>query len=99
MMSQPGGGQIFVGVLMLLVGLGFGLAALADFYLLVKVTLNTLWHQVKTSIERGSLMSSDNSNLLLWECITYRQPPEKLAKLSCTEKYLFTSTMAISKPV
>ena len=37
MMSQPGGGQIFVGVLMLLVGLGFGLAALADFYLLVKV--------------------------------------------------------------
>jgi hypothetical protein len=60
MMSQPGGGQIFVGVLMLLVGLGFGLAALADFYLLVKVNFNTMWHQVMISIERGSLLSSVN---------------------------------------
>jgi hypothetical protein len=39
MMSQDGGGKIFVGVLMLLVGLGFAAAALADFYLLVKVML------------------------------------------------------------
>lgn len=31
------GGQIFVGVLMILVGVGFGLLALADFYLLVRI--------------------------------------------------------------
>jgi hypothetical protein len=36
-MSEGGGGKIFVGVLMLLVGLGFATAALADFYMLVKV--------------------------------------------------------------
>ena len=39
MMSQATGGQIFVGVLMLFVGLGFAGAALADFYLLVKVNI------------------------------------------------------------
>lgn len=37
MMSQDTGGKIFVGVLMLLVGLGFAAAALADFYMLVKI--------------------------------------------------------------
>lgn len=36
--SSGTGGQIFVGVLMLFVGLGFGMAALADFYMLVKVS-------------------------------------------------------------
>ena len=40
MMSQDTGGKIFVGVLMLLVGLGFAAAALADFYMLVKVKMS-----------------------------------------------------------
>ena len=34
-----GGGMIFVGVLMIIIGIGFGLAALADFYLLFNVSL------------------------------------------------------------
>merc|ERR1719273_516983 len=32
-----GGGKIFVGVLMIIIGIGFGLAALADFYLLFNI--------------------------------------------------------------
>lgn len=33
-------GQIFVGVLMIIVGVGFGLLALSDFYMLVRVSLH-----------------------------------------------------------
>jgi len=36
-MDEATGGIIFAGVLMILVGIGFGLAALADFYFLVKI--------------------------------------------------------------
>ena len=33
------GGETFVGILMIIVGVGFGLSACADFYMLVKVSL------------------------------------------------------------
>ena len=33
------GGVIFVGVLMIIIGLGFGAAGLADFYMLLRVSL------------------------------------------------------------
>ena len=36
--GKGGGGQIFVGVLMVMIGIGFGLVALADFYMLTKVS-------------------------------------------------------------
>ena len=32
------GGEMFVGILMIIVGVGFGLSAMADFYMLVKVS-------------------------------------------------------------
>ena len=32
------GGETFVGILMIIVGVGFGLSAMADFYMLVKVS-------------------------------------------------------------
>jgi len=35
--GKGGGGLVFVGVLMVIIGIGFGLAALADFYLLAKI--------------------------------------------------------------
>lgn len=38
-MDKATGGQIFVGILMVIIGIGFGLAGLADFYMLVRVSL------------------------------------------------------------
>ena len=37
--KEASGGLIFVGVLMVIIGVGWGLAALADFYLLAKVRI------------------------------------------------------------
>ena len=37
--KDASGGLIFVGVLMVIIGVGWGLAALADFYLLAKVRI------------------------------------------------------------
>ncbi len=37
--SDSGGWQVFVGILMLVTALGFGVVALADFFLLVRVRL------------------------------------------------------------
>ena len=37
-LALTGGGKIFVGVLTVIVGVGWGCAALADFYMLVRVS-------------------------------------------------------------
>jgi hypothetical protein len=65
MMSQDTGGKIFVGVLMLLVGLGFALAALADFYLLVKVSSlgNKGW--LENAYNNTGCQSNQRCNLIL----------------------------------
>ena len=45
--GKGGGGQIFVGVLMVMIGIGFGLAALADFYMLTKVRTKLFTTRIK----------------------------------------------------
>ena len=40
--GSESGGVIFVGVVMIIIGIGFGLAGLADFYMLVRVCLKVL---------------------------------------------------------
>ena len=41
------GGLIFVGVLMVMIGIGFGLTALADFYMLTKVRTKLFTTRIK----------------------------------------------------
>ena len=44
------GGETFVGILMIIVGVGFGLSAMADFYMLVKVSFFFLINWIMTKV-------------------------------------------------
>ena len=55
------GGLIFVGVLMIIIGVGFGLAALADFYMLAKVRILLLLLLKKGSGKTWTFLYTDRN--------------------------------------